>query len=383
MNDSTGFVANGALVGGNASNQNFDLPLNGRSVNQLVQLKPGVAGAQAAAGAGVGAPAALPSVVNAAPDIAKVAREELAWKDERDYATKKNVASPSVFAARSKASAVTIGGALSAPSSVAGEVRGLVVDPSGAVVSGAKVTITNTATGASLASSTNEAGNYDVPSVPPGPYTIAISKPGFQEFVRPGLNVEPATVALNATLQVGAVAETVMVQAQAPSVDTASSSVSSVTAYGANTRDAYRASSAEIANLPNLVAARPAGTWQITAAGNLQRSFDGGKSWESVPVVQSGVNQSGVDQSGRLRVVSSTGFQVWVGGNGGVLLHSQDAGGHFTNVKVHKKRATVTGDIVALAFPDPQHGRLETAEHDVWITSDGGKTWQPSAAGAR
>jgi len=85
--------------------------------------------------------------------------------------------------------------------------------------------------------------------------------------VRTGLKVEPATVALNATLQIGAVAETVTVEAQAPTVDTASTSVSSVTAYGANTRDAYRRQFRDIANLPNLVAARQAGTWQITAAG--------------------------------------------------------------------------------------------------------------------
>jgi photosystem II stability/assembly factor-like uncharacterized protein len=39
----------------------------------------------------------------------------------------------------------------------------------------------------------------------------------------------------------------------------------------------------------------------------------------------------------------------------------------------------LTGDIVALAFSDAQHGRLETAGHDVWTTTDGGKTWRPDA----
>jgi photosystem II stability/assembly factor-like uncharacterized protein len=50
------------------------------------------------------------------------------------------------------------------------------------------------------------------------------------------------------------------------------------------------------------------------------------------------------------------------------------------NVKVRQKRSTLKGDIVTLSFPDAQHGRLETADHDVWTTNDGGKTWQPSAA---
>jgi hypothetical protein len=249
-----------------------------------------------------------------------------------------------------------------------------VTDPSGAVVSGANVTITNTATGLSLASTTNGAGLYDVSSVPAGPYTIAISKAGFQDFVRSGVNVEPSTVALNATLQMGAVSEAVTVEAQASSVDTTSATTSPTTAYAPNDKDAFRASSEEMANLPNLVAARQAGIWQITAAGNLERSFDGGKSWESVPVVPAGVNPAA-----RLRVVAAAGFQVWVGGNGGVLLHSQDAGSRFANVKVHKKNFALTGDIVALAFSDAQHGRLETAEHEVWTTTDGGKTWRPEA----
>jgi hypothetical protein len=373
----------------------LELPLNGRNFTQLMQLKPGsvAGGAGGGVGSGMGA---HPPVSASAPDAAKadasevaqdVGQDKVVKKDEGGNLLRKSVASRTQVAevhseGRSKAAAVLVGGAVAAPppAPVAGEVRGLVVDPSGAAVSGAKITVTNTATGASLASSTNEAGSYDVPSVPPGPYTIAISKPGFQEFVRSGLKVEPVTVALNATLQIGAMAETVTVEAQGPVVDTTSTSVSSVTAYGANTRDAYRASSAEIANLPNLVAARPAGTWQITAAGNLQRSFDGGKSWESVPVVQPTTNQPGVNQTGRLRVVAAAGFHVWVGCDGGVLLHSQDTGGHFTNVKVHRKKATLTGDIVALAFSDTLHGRLETADHDVWTTSDGGKTWRPSAS---
>jgi photosystem II stability/assembly factor-like uncharacterized protein len=145
---------------------------------------------------------------------------------------------------------------------------------------------------------------------------------------------------------------------------------SSSTPYAPTDKDEFRASSAQMADLPDLATARQAGTWQITAEGKLQRSLDGGKSWESVAV----------DPSGRLRVVAATGFQVWAGGNGGVLLHSRDAGDHFMNVKVHQKRSALKGDIVTLSFPDAQHGRIETADHDVWTTNDGGKTWQPSAA---
>jgi hypothetical protein len=244
-----------------------------------------------------------------------------------------------------------------------------VVDASGSAVPGAKVTLTNTATGASLASATNAAGIYDVSSIPTGPYTIAISKPGFQAFIRPGVNLDPATTAVNATLQIGSVSETVSVEAQAASVDATSATT---TPYAPTDKDDFRASSAQMANLPDLATARQAGTWQITSDGKLQRSLDGGKSWESVAL----------DLSGRLRVVAATGFQVWAGGNGGVLLHSQDAGDHFMNVKVRQKHFALKGDIVTLSFPDAQHGRIETADHDVWTTNDGGKTWQ-SSSGAK
>ncbi len=154
--------------------------------------------------------------------------------------------------------------------------------------------------------------------------------------------------------------------AASQTVEADASVSSSTTAYAPTDKDEFRASSAEIANLSGFAAARPAATWQITDGGNLQRSFDGGKSWESVTL----------NQPGRLRVVTATGFQVWAGGNRGVLFHSQDAGGHFATVKVHRKHATLSGDIVALAFPDAQHGRIETADHEVWTTTDAGKTWR-------
>lgn len=153
-------------------------------------------------------------------------------------------------------------------------------------------------------------------------------------------------------------------------VEVDATAANTTTAYAPTDKDEFRASSAQMANLPDLATARQAGSWQITPEGKLERSLDGGKSWESVAV----------DPNGRLRVVTATGFQVWAGGNGGVLLHSRDAGDHFSSVKVHQKSFALKGDIVTLTFPDAQHGRLETADHDVWTTNDGGKTWQLSTA---
>ena len=130
-------------------------------------------------------------------------------------------------------------------------------------------------------------------------------------------------------------------------------------------RGAFRASSAQIANTAGFGGALQASTWQVTDAGNLQRSIDGGKSWESVSVTA----------TARLRVVAVSGFHIWVGANGGLLLHSADSGSHFTPVSLSQGGTTLTGDIVVLIFSDALHGRLETSAHEVWSTADGGKNW--------
>src|SRR5580658_7972916 len=84
-----------------------------------------------------------------------------------------------------------------------GEIKGTVVDSSGAVVAGATVTITDVQTGVSRVSTTNSDGIYDAPSIPVGQYKITFSKAGFRTLVREGLALQIQTLAVDATLQVG------------------------------------------------------------------------------------------------------------------------------------------------------------------------------------
>src|ERR1700722_12065939 len=65
-----------------------------------------------------------------------------------------------------------------------GEIKGQVTDTTGAVISGASVTLLNTATGVSSKTETSGVGTYDVPSLQTGPYTITFSKAGFRDEVR-------------------------------------------------------------------------------------------------------------------------------------------------------------------------------------------------------
>jgi outer membrane receptor protein involved in Fe transport len=101
-----------------------------------------------------------------------------------------------------------------------GEIKGTVQDATGAVVGGAKVTITNVGTGVSIVSTTNSDGIYDAPSVPTGLYTVTFAKAGFKEFVRKGVTLEIQTIAVDGTLQIGSANEQVVVTAETPLLET-------------------------------------------------------------------------------------------------------------------------------------------------------------------
>jgi len=73
-----------------------------------------------------------------------------------------------------------------------GTILGTVTDPSGAVVSGAKVTVKNTATGLERTTETSGDGSYSVPELPIGAYDVTVTQAGFQTFVAKGVAVTVA-----------------------------------------------------------------------------------------------------------------------------------------------------------------------------------------------
>jgi len=98
---------------------------------------------------------------------------------------------------------------------------GTVTDTTGAVVAAAKVTITETLTGASRTSVTNESGNYEFPSIPPGLYEVLVENPGFKKQARRDVEVTVnSTVRVDLRLEPGATSETVVVTAEIPILQT-------------------------------------------------------------------------------------------------------------------------------------------------------------------
>jgi hypothetical protein len=108
-----------------------------------------------------------------------------------------------------------------------GTILGTVSDNTGAVLPNASVTVTNTATGVAHQTHTTAAGDYSVPDLQPGTYSVNIQAPGFNsEMVNRIALVVAQQERVNVTLKPGAAAETVQVNAGAVALDTDTSSVS-------------------------------------------------------------------------------------------------------------------------------------------------------------
>ncbi|HWR53354.1 MAG TPA: carboxypeptidase regulatory-like domain-containing protein [Bryobacteraceae bacterium] len=105
--------------------------------------------------------------------------------------------------------------------------RGIVSDPSGAIVPGADVVVTEVATNSQRKFTSDENGNYEIPGLKPGLYRLAADKAGFRAFVADNLLLDAGQVRrMDVTLQVGATTETVTVQAGAALIQTETGTIS-------------------------------------------------------------------------------------------------------------------------------------------------------------
>ena len=110
-----------------------------------------------------------------------------------------------------------------------GVIRGVVTDASGAVVPGVAVTVTNAQTQVTQNTVTNNTGNYFVPNLVLGEYTVSVEKPGFSKFERTGITLQvDQELNIDITLQAGAVSQSVTTSAQAVMVDTSSGNAGTV-----------------------------------------------------------------------------------------------------------------------------------------------------------
>jgi hypothetical protein len=175
-----------------------------------------------------------------------------------------------------------------------------------------------------------------------------------------------------------ATSETVMVEASAPSVEVADATPGKAKEAKDSRMKAPAAGAGTGGNVAPLVANKMAESrdefnlpvnliprWNLSPQGRLQRSLDGGKRWETIPLSDKAV----------FRAVAVVGPEIWVGGDAGSLYRSLDSGQHWTQVRPTLNGESLTADIIGIEFTDSHRGKLTTSDHENWITSDAGQTW--------
>ncbi len=110
-----------------------------------------------------------------------------------------------------------------------GTITGIITDPTGAVVPGAKVTATETGTTFSRTATTGRSGQYVIPNLRPTQYDLTVEAKGFKRAIRKGITLlanQPATEDFH--LQLGSTVQSVTVSGGAPLVNTTTQTINAV-----------------------------------------------------------------------------------------------------------------------------------------------------------
>ena len=164
-----------------------------------------------------------------------------------------------------------------------GRVAGIVTDPTGAVVVGARITVTNEATDITRETITGPDGTYQVLQVPIGTYHVAAEAPGFRKLVTTGSALRiNETLRVDIKLEVGATTEQITVEAGATGIETMNATLgSSVTARPIVEMPLNGRNALDLALLqPGVIPSNAGGAGTFSIAGGRQDSvtylLDGG-----------------------------------------------------------------------------------------------------------
>jgi len=166
--------------------------------------------------------------------------------------------------------------ALAAAQEYRGSILGRITDPSGAAVAGASVEAQNIGTNAVFKTTSNESGNYQIPFLLPGNYTVHVELTGFKRLERQGIRVSTnEAVTLNLSLELGALTESVTVTTAAPLLNTANADLGQVidnTYVGMVTVSLSR----NVINIRQLAPGVTGGTGTYTSSAQGDFSISGG-----------------------------------------------------------------------------------------------------------
>ena len=180
--------------------------------------------------------------------------------------------------------------------------RGVVKDPSGAVVPGATITLLEKATGRTFTDTSKASGDYQLLQIPPAKYTITVASPGFGSQSKDAelLVNQPATI--NFALTIGANNEILNVTAEAQTLNTSDASLGQATSNAT-----IQALPSETRNVPDLLSLQPGVFFIPNNANNPQEqdsrsgAVNGGRS------DQGNVTLDGVDDNDQVNGLAFTG----------------------------------------------------------------------------
>ncbi len=196
---------------------------------------------------------------------------------------------------------------------------GTVTDPSGSVIPNVTITLTNTLTGLVTTAASNEAGQYVVPNLRVGKYDLKTDAAGFKSAERKDIVVQVGDrLRVDVQLQMGAITETVTVEASNVTVQTDSGEVShlitgdQVTQIATNGRSIYSL----VALLPGTSSTMPDTQVPTPVGGNASVSFNGQRVAHNIYLIDGGENldrggagtlsvMPSVDAIGEFRALSS------------------------------------------------------------------------------
>ena len=152
-----------------------------------------------------------------------------------------------------------------------GSITGTVTDPAGAMVPAAKVVATRADTGAVYETVTTNTGNYTLPSLPVGVYSVSVEAAGFTKYIQQGITIQTVQVArVDVALKVGSASDSVTVTADAPLLKTEDAEI------------AKSVTGDEVNNLPLTYAGNglrnPTAFTALTAGANV--TYDAGANFE-------------------------------------------------------------------------------------------------------
>jgi len=268
-----------------------------------------------------------------------------------------------------------------------GNITGVVTDSSGAVVPNVAVTITNTATNVPERVITTSAGEYNAANLVPGVYRIEVAASGFKRFSEAGVTLTAGSTArVDAKLEIGAVGESVQVQASAVQLQTENSKVSTAVqsvmvdelplVVGGAMRSPYDlvavAAESKGSGSALSLGGGEAGAWSATLDGllvNTNRSSDAGETSYLAPSVES-ITEFAVD---------TNGFKAEFGqaGGGVITFVSRSGSNDFHGVAYDFLR---NDDFDARGFFAPTRSIYK--QNDFGATA-GGPVWIPKVYNGR